>query len=652
MKKLNRLVLLILLSVLRLSAEDLNLPESIAYDAVTNQYFISNAGSGKILKMNENGELTLLAQGLTSPRGMVLINNTIYFTANKSLQGIDKNSGEIVLNLDLQQQAYVLNDICYDGTDKLYFSDMGGNAIFSYSISNSEISKLNLSSEIISPNGLYYENGNLICVSFSEQAPIYSINLTDFSVTALVNTNYDYLDGIAKDENNNFYVSSWGGATGSIHKYNSDFTSIPSIIKTNLNGPADIFYRSDIKTLIVPLFNDNMIDFILTGAPQKVSQISPKNDTTLEEYKVKFEWHAIAGVNKYKLEISKSQDFSSILSSMEYQVNFSDLITLDTSTKYYWRVSASNLGQWGEYSDIWHFTTGKMIYKPPVLLSPKNSEESIGLNPYLIWSKSSAGIYEVELSENIEFSPCVFTAKNLLDTTIRVSPALFANRAYYWRVRTYSGIVASEWSPISIFYTYNTPPDAPELLYPTNSCQNVPKIVTFEWSTIKNATNYKMQLSSHYLFVDSLTFKYDVEQKSTAIQRFDNLDSMKYSKQYWWKVRSINAFGEGNWSDVYSFYTIIKDDDTTKSVTDLKNYVTIGPNPATDYLNISTGLDYNTSRFEIIDCNGNKVHCFDLISENHNLQSKIDIKYLNPGAYILNIISNGKSIGAMKFIKN
>lgn len=648
MKFLNHLVWLLLLALIPLKAEELNLPESVIYDATDNMYLISNTGSGKILKMNENGDLQLLAQGLGAPRGMVLVEDTVFLTSNKSIIGIDKNTGQKILDLNLQSQVYLLNDICYDGSDKLYFSDMGGNAIFSLSISNREVSKLNLSSVITAPNGIMFDNGNLICVNFTEQAKVYSISLSDNTVSILKNTNYDNLDGIAKDENNNYLVSSWGGATGNLLKYKNDFSGSPEVVKSDINGPADFIYRADIKTAILPLFNDNMIAFVLLGAPPKVVLELPINDDTLDEYKVKFEWEKIAGASKYKFQLSKYEDFSDVLLSTEYKDNYSDLISLDTSTKYYWRVSAYNLGQWGESSDIWHFTTGKMIYIPPTLLQPKNQETGVGIEPTLIWSKSPAGIYEVELSENIEFSPSIFIAKNLLDTSVTVSEHLSPNSTYYWRVRTYSGIIASEWSPISVFSTYNTPPAVPELLYPANYNSNIIRLVTFEWTPVKNATSYKMMLSKNIDFPDSSTYNYEVQHTSTNIQKFKIPDTLRYSLQYWWKVRSVNSFGDGNWTETYTFYTIINDD-TTNGINDSKGYFSVGPNPASDYLNINTSLDQSGIIYDIIDCNGVKIKSFDLNS--NDVQSRIDIRDLSAGAYLINIIGNGKLLGTIKFIK-
>ena len=465
-------------------------------------------------------------------------------------------------------------------------------------------------------------------------------------------TNLNYLDGIAKDENNNFYISCWGGATGSIYRYSNDFNSTPSIIKTNLGGPADLIYREDIRTIILPRMNDNMIDFILIGAPPKVSLYLPEDNAVLEDYQVKFQWNSIAGVSKYKLEISKYEDFSSILTTEQYNVNYSAVFTLDTSTKYYWRVSASNLGEWGEASNVWNFTTGTMMFNPPTLLLPENMATGVSINPNLVWTKSAAAIYEVQIASNTQFTTVLWSAKDLTDTTIIVVPSLNPNNAYYWRVRTYSGIVTSDWSLPSIFYTYNTAPAIPELLYPGNFSANIYRTPTFEWLSVTNALNYDIDVSYNYEFTSDSTNHYQKSSTEDNIQKYKINDSLHYAEQYWWRVRSVNDYGQSQWSEVYLFHTIIEGDDTTtKSVNELNKYISVGPNPANEYLNIYSSLNLNNPQFEIINELGTVVKRFEFISDSNDFRTQLNIKDLASGLYLLKIIENGQQISIFKFIR-
>ena len=154
MKALLSFFFVLLLSFVTMKAEELNMPESVIWDAANQRYLISNTANGKILSMDLNGDLSLFAQGFTNPRGMVLVNNIVYFTDNKRIYGIDINTSTTITNIE-STTAYMFNDICYDNIGNLYISDMAGNSVYKFNISSQEFVKLNLNTEINAPNGLY-----------------------------------------------------------------------------------------------------------------------------------------------------------------------------------------------------------------------------------------------------------------------------------------------------------------------------------------------------------------------------------------------------------------------------------------------------------------------------------------------------------------
>ncbi len=650
MKKLLLILLVLFQTTVCLTAEELNMPESITWDSANQRYLVANTGNGRILSMNSNNEISLFAQGFSSPKGIVIVDNVCYFTDNKDLYGLNINTADLVLHIEITE-AFSLNDICSDGAGNLYIGDMNGNSIYKYDITNDLIEKLSLSAEIISPNGLCYDNGMLYVVSYSENAPIYSIDLSTNTVVTVKTTSFAYLDGIAKDENNNFYISCWGISTGSVYKYNSDFTNNPTLIKSDLNGPADFIYRADIQTIILPLMNENKIDFVLIGIPQKVVLSSPANDIILNEYRVKLMWQAVAGVSKYKIQISKNEDFSTTISNNEYVTNYTEIITLDTTTKYYWRVSAFNLGQWGQWSDTWNFTTGKMVYIAPTPLSPAHQAAGVSTNPTLIWTKSPGGIYEVQIAFDANFNNIKWSAEDLTDTMIVVTPSLNVNSTYYWRVRTYSGIITSDWSLVSMFSTYNTAPAAPELLFPGNFMPAIMPVVTLEWKKVSNALDYKIELSPNDAFPIENTHYYTVSATNDNIQKYKLPDTLKYTTQYWWRIKSANDFGEGAWSEMFAFQTVNKEEDTTKSVNDIHNYITIGPNPAEDYLDIKVSMTMDNPEFEIVNINGEIVSSYSTIATNKEFTYRINVKNLTSGMYLLRIIDNKQTDATIKFIK-
>ncbi|SDL99671.1 T9SS type A sorting domain-containing protein [Chryseobacterium taihuense] len=92
-------------------------------------------------------------------------------------------------------------------------------------------------------------------------------------------------------------------------------------------------------------------------------------------------------------------------------------------------------------------------------------------------------------------------------------------------------------------------------------------------------------------------------------------------------------------------YNLQASNNATLATSDIKNtqssIIAIGPNPATEYLNILTDLKVNN--LEIFDMSGRKV---DIVVEGN----RINVKHLNAGSYIISFdTKNGKTVE--KFIK-
>jgi hypothetical protein len=114
-----------------------------------------------------------------------------------------------------------------------------------------------------------------------------------------------------------------------------------------------------------------------------------------------------------------------------------------------------------------------------------------------------------------------------------------------------------------------------------------------------------------------------------------NYQFMDYKKQAaYYRLKDIDFDGNENWSPI-----IFADCESNTSKTE------IYPNPATDYIKVSTEID-NQSIIRIIDLDGREVKTLPLISK----QTLVDIKSLVSGVYIFEII-NQKSKTTFKINK-
>lgn len=98
------------------------------------------------------------------------------------------------------------------------------------------------------------------------------------------------------------------------------------------------------------------------GLPQKVTLISPNNESEDVKFPFQLEWAADENAESYALQVADQSDFGgfsviiseSSLSETDFQIESTDL---ETNTTYYWRIKANSTGGDSPWSETWSFTT-------------------------------------------------------------------------------------------------------------------------------------------------------------------------------------------------------------------------------------------------------------------------------------------------------
>lgn len=260
-------------------------PESIVWDAGSRTYLVSNVdgnkGTGSIVRRNANGTLSpFVTTGLTGPKGMVIAKfgtiDALWVVDVTILKAYNLTNGAVLGTYPVPNTGWLF-DIAADSTaGVLYLSDRETGIIrASVSVSNM-VGQVNFTTivsgaAIANPNGLSFDRANrrLLAVSFADgAAQIAAVNLsaTPATVQTLFTTppSGGGLDGIARDKQGRYYVTSWDA--NNITRYDSNFTS-PTVIASGFDGPADIFFNSATDTLVVPNFLRNTLDFIRIPPP-------------------------------------------------------------------------------------------------------------------------------------------------------------------------------------------------------------------------------------------------------------------------------------------------------------------------------------------------------------------------------------------------
>lgn len=235
--------------------QSLSGPESVEADKTSSSYYVSNTGTGEVVRFFPSGTVQSFASGFTfGPHGLELVGDSLYVCDGSTLRLVDPVSGSILQSFNLG--ASFLNGITHRGP-YLFITDFSAKQIYRF---NTKTNAYNVMLSLTkTPNGIVYDNllDRLVFVCWGSAAPVYQVSLSDSSLTLLTTTSTGNCDGIAMDCSGNFYVSSWSPNTVKI--YPSDFSSSVGAGMTGIASPADIYFDSTNDSLFVPNSSNNTI---------------------------------------------------------------------------------------------------------------------------------------------------------------------------------------------------------------------------------------------------------------------------------------------------------------------------------------------------------------------------------------------------------
>lgn len=268
--KTNILFLFILSNLI--CAQEFKVPESVAFDTLSNRYFVSNYGDGNIIQIDSVGEKSYFKKGLNKSLGMIIYENILYTISNlNTIYGFNIFNGEETFKVQIPEAKF-LNDITVDQSRNIYTTDSNNKAIYKINL-DTKIYSLFVKTKLDNPNGIVYDkwNNRLVLCYFREESQIDQVNLSDSALSTILRPGLNNLDGISLDAYGNFYISSWGSGsfnegfnkTGTIYKYDISFIDEPIIFSTCHHGPADIYFNIKKNELAIPLFLEDNVKFIL-----------------------------------------------------------------------------------------------------------------------------------------------------------------------------------------------------------------------------------------------------------------------------------------------------------------------------------------------------------------------------------------------------
>jgi hypothetical protein len=294
----------------------------------------------------------------------------------------------------------------------------------------------------------------------------------------------------------------------------------------------------------------------IPAPPPAPNLISPTNGQTNVSVTPNLDWSDVSGASLYTVQVSLNSGFTAIVVNEDVTVSNYSVPSgiLSGQTTYYWRVSASNIGGTGPWSTVWSFTTMLAPPAAPILVYPSNGAVAIPLNVTLDWNPSpSATSYRVQVSTNSGFTTTIVNQVTGSTTQYTIPTGVLQNNTtYYWRVNATNAGGTSPWSEVWSFTTIQGVPPPPTLLLPINGATGVSLTPLMDWTDVSGASSYRLQISTTNTFVTTVLNVV----VTTGSQYNVPSGTLLGNTQYYWRVASINAGGQGSYSTIFSFVTV------------------------------------------------------------------------------------------------
>jgi hypothetical protein len=259
------------------------------------------------------------------------------------------------------------------------------------------------------------------------------------------------------------------------------------------------------------------------------------------------------------------------------------------------------------------------------LVSPANNQLGIQLGARFNWTQANnAEFYQVEVARDSLFTTDVQQTVFINRLTDSLGNLQQDYTNYYWRAYAVGagGITRSAQT-----WKFTTAIRPPELVSPIANAVQVPTTTTLVWNAVRNAKEYRVELSSSVIFS---TGNIQVQTVTDTMATFANLDA---SKRYFWRVLTRDSAYPSVYSERRSFTTA-----GTSSVQendDLRFSLNVYPNPTTDNATLTVNAQESSQlQIRLLDMRGSEVaSIFDGFQTSGTTLYRINTASISQGRY-------------------
>jgi len=265
MKKLTSIVFyLFLIMNTGIAQIDYNGPESVVYDSVKDRYLITSCNSHKIFSIDlKSGNDSLFAES-NDCMGNDIMGDIMFVSSNDKLQAFDLLEDNLLWEITITG-ANFLDGITHDPEGNLYLVDVSRNKVFKVDTTTKQSEEFVSSFPFSYPQDIVFDHiqNRLVLAAWATSYAVVEIDITSAEVTIISDCEATKLDGIAIDNDGNFYLSSHSNG-GQVLKYNNNFSSEPEIISEDHSAPAGLCIDEINNLIIIPNYDGNTVDYLST----------------------------------------------------------------------------------------------------------------------------------------------------------------------------------------------------------------------------------------------------------------------------------------------------------------------------------------------------------------------------------------------------
>ena len=318
--------------------------------------------------------------------------------------------------------------------------------------------------------------------------------------------------------------------------------SVGNVLTYNVTGmPGTIvYYRVRSATACAQSINSNFIQVNPNNLSAPV--LAAATNVSCNSYTAS--WTAVTGALSYSLDVSSNSSFTQIFFSSDVgNITTYSVSSLSQGRSYWYRVRANNACTSSNNSNVRGVTTTAPV-QPNVTAATNMTCVSFQAN----WSAVSGVLnYNIDVSTYSTFDNMFINNQFVAGNVTNYQVTGLSAGTYYYRIRATNGCGTGISS--SIIMVSPTAPVKPVLQTTANPTCNS---IQIRWSVVGGATHYAVQVSTNQNFTGTLFFNNGVGNPNTNPESF-TVSGISPGVLYYYRVRSVNACGTSDWSDVGTF---------------------------------------------------------------------------------------------------